>query len=1143
MAQSKFPESSIILREYGEGLLQRLAHSKRVLNGPARPFLLSDASFNKLVAILPKKFPDFDPSIDRTVGYDMFQSRAKQIYEQLEPIYYSFVDCQKFTRSALAILTTGTSFSDYKMDENLNVTTNFLELLSLYSKAIMALSTFEEAKIVSIAFARAHQLQKSLAEPDYQAFAPFLQSLSADPLKMMQEETKGIQQASSKALLNLFKTYAQIRTVSALRDSGAFNFIQKPEDVPKPVIDKVHHQMLYGDKMLGWILFGYLAVPEALGAPGAVELLKTAISEGWVQTIKDNLTVSLQVDFNTTFGSYKSKAAALKDKKKTLKEGIAKQLESPMRHREFRTFIRHELHTLLCLFQDEPGLLAPKFLMVLDALQLAREEILWYFRHAKAALPKNAKKQIFEEEFKDIKIAELIDLMTTFKQLLKEHKSLVQNYYVEYLRGCHSRELAASTDGTFANGIPGGAATIVESIKEEIKNARVDSDFRTTRLNWLRAECAFSANSAPQMLSKISTALSRFTLVMLHTRFIDEFDELVEDATSLHGLYSYRDQIQEYLVRGMQVTPVHTMALIKLIADFPTKVNRYNADEFNDVTTNSTTLVEKSLDEIAARIVALLNDVAKSYVSFDHQLTESNAAYKLLSTAPNYKPAKDFVPPVVPGSESDFKKRTEHNQLRAIEQNAWELCMTLNQYHEIVVYNSAYAPKEYLREKIQESFRKYVRSNAMVEIPGKDEKHIEQVIQRPSILESAINSYISALKLIENYLDLDIDDLLREVLMGESYVTALKKSGTLDWVDVDEGEVKYNGNLIGFYVQWYGDFISKKLTQPNIVFSPNRKCFASKTGMSFHAELYADLNEFKCLANLVGPYGIKLIEREVLKFVLASVNGIKDSISLNRLTLDELSKNYFNEPTCNETLKRLKDADAFLSRSISIGNALCFRELLHEALRWVSQEKIPHIYATVHASFKQYRTNTFMANEFIPLDTLAYDCGVNVGTADQALKKAISRAIGSADAPLLDLLPYMYAASFTSLTWKEADYKAIIEAHTNNIHTLAKAINFLVLAFKSVNTVNANEKEIVDQLKIFTEVSSVILLRMSRNLTVKDKTLPTNLPAVLIFLDLFLEESPLLTRDALESVFPYALLRNEWKALFTTKIAKKKGDY
>jgi hypothetical protein len=68
--------------------------------------------------------------------------------------------------------------------------------------------------------------------------------------------------------------------------------------------------------------------------------------------------------------------------------------------------------------------------------------------------------------------------------------------------------------------------------------------------------------------------------------------------------------------------------------------------------------------------------------------------------------------------------------------------------------------------------------------------------------------------------------------------------------------------------------------------------------------------------------------------------------------LDELQKCYVTENTAVETLKKLRDADGFISRSVAIGNALCFRELLHEAVRWISQEKIPHIYGVIHASFK-----------------------------------------------------------------------------------------------------------------------------------------------------------------------------------------------
>jgi len=258
--------------------------------------------------------------------------------------------------------------------------------------------------------------------------------------------------------------------------------------------------------------------------------------------------------------------------------------------------------------------------------------------------------------------------------------------------------------------------------------------------------------------------------------------------------------------------------------------------------------------------------------------------------------------------------------------------------------------------------------------------------------------------------------------------------------------------------------------------------------------------------------------------------------------LDELAKVYHNETACNEALKKLKDADNFVNKSVSIGNALCFRELLHEALQQVVQEKLPFIFETTTVGFNQYRRNTFMATELLPTDLLAMDCGINMGTADQALKKFLSKAIGSADAPLWDLLPYMYAASFTSQVWRDAQYRPAIEGYTNNAHTLAKCINDLIVAFKSITMSNQlDEKEITNLLKEFVEVSSVILLRMARsiNLAKQEKHTPVDFPSVIIFMDLFISASPLLTQEVLESCLPYSLLRNEWKSIYSSGKAKE----
>jgi len=278
------------------------------------------------------------------------------------------------------------------------------------------------------------------------------------------------------------------------------------------------------------------------------------------------------------------------------------------------------------------------------------------------------------------------------------------------------------------------------------------------------------------------------------------------------------------------------------------------------------------------------------------------------------------------------------------------------------------------------------------------------------------------------------------------------------------------------------------------------------------------------------------------------VNTIKDYVSHNRAALEELKAGFQNENACNEALKKIKDADNFILKSIAIGNALHLRKILHEALRLSIEDRTGYIFNTVHNCFKEYRRNTFMAPELLTIDQMAMDCGIEVGTADQALKKFLTKAIGSADAPLWDLLPYMYAASINSSVWKDSQYKPVVEAYSNNIHTLAKCINDLIIAFKSITISAPDEKEIVSLLQKFVEVGSMILLRLAK-VPKTEKHGPADFPSMVIFMDKFIEECPLLPRNILENYLPYALLRTEYRICYssTNKVLakyemKKEGD-
>jgi hypothetical protein len=60
------------------------------------------------------------------------------------------------------------------------------------------------------------------------------------PIKAMQEEFKSLSASLGKTLVNLMPLYTKLRTVPMLRKEGAINITLKPEDMAKPIIDKVN---------------------------------------------------------------------------------------------------------------------------------------------------------------------------------------------------------------------------------------------------------------------------------------------------------------------------------------------------------------------------------------------------------------------------------------------------------------------------------------------------------------------------------------------------------------------------------------------------------------------------------------------------------------------------------------------------------------------------------------------------------------------------------------------------------------------------------------------------------------------------------------------------------------------------------------
>lgn len=82
-------------------------------------------------------------------------------------------------------------------------------------------------------------------------------------------------------------------------------------------------------------------------------------------------------------------------------------------------------------------------------------------------------------------------------------------------------------------------------------------------------------------------------------------------------------------------------------------------------------------------------------------------------------------------------------------------------------------------------------------------------------------------------------------------------------------------------VHRYSEVLLRRVSAGNICYSPNQRAFVSLTAdgaVPFNAEEFSDIGELRALAELVGPYGMKLLNETLTWHVASQVQELKVSI-------------------------------------------------------------------------------------------------------------------------------------------------------------------------------------------------------------------------------------------------------------------------
>lgn len=462
-----------------------------------------------------------------------------------------------------------------------------------------------------------------------------------------------------------------------------------------------------------------------------------------------------------------------------------------------------------------------------------------------------------------------------------------------------------------------------------------------------------------------------------------------------------------------------------------------------------------------------------------------------------------------PGDESYRKTREDLTTMDKLHMALTELCFAINYCQIVNVWDYSFAPREYLYQHLETRF-----SRALVGMVMYNSETME--IAKPSELLASVRAYMNVLQTVEHYVNIDMTRIFNNCLLQQTQ-------------QIDSHGEK---TISSHYNSWYSDVLLRKVSGGNIVFSSNQRAFVaiSPEGcIPFNPEEFSDYNELRSLAELIGPYGIKLINEQLMWHIANQVQELKRMVSMNKETLIILRSNFDKPDIMKEHFKRLQHVDNVLQRMTIIGVILSFRQLLQEALLDVLEQRIPFLVSSV----KDFQNHVPGGDPLKTVSEMASASGLKCKVDPTLLNalRAQKPEIDEGEHLTVLLLMVFVAVSIPKLAKNDQSfYRASLEAHTNNIHCLALAVNDIFGALFTI----CGQNDIEDRMAEFLALASSSLLRLGQETEKEDIK---NRESIYLLLHEIVKESNFLTQDLLESCFPYALIRNAYHAVYKNEMS------
>uniref|UniRef100_A0A8C2JGD1 NCK associated protein 1 like n=1 Tax=Cyprinus carpio TaxID=7962 RepID=A0A8C2JGD1_CYPCA len=1116
--QFKLAEKLVILNDRGQGVLIRMNHIKKVFtDSKRRPSYFTEKSNESAVKYINRKFPN----IDIRGGSQHLSSIQKQksaVLEGLHSYYESFIDVMEFRDNVYELLNTIDAcqcFFDIAV--NFDLTKNYLDLIVTYASVFYMLSRIDDKKAIVGLYNCAYEFSNGNSDPSFPRLGQMFIEYD-HPWKKLSEEFGPHTKSVTGALLSLRMLYPR-RNLSAdqWRSAQLLSLLASPAAMLSPTCcDTMACEYLSTEVMERWILIGFLLCHSSLNTNAdSQNLWKTALRSGlYLTVIRDEVLNihKLSEDFFDGLKGYSKRIPDIKECKDYVITNCGAL------RREKRNFLRNALKELTKVLEDEPALLGPKALYVFMALSFSRDEVLWLVRHAE-----NIPKTKTPEDYADSQLAELLYHMEKLRTLLAQHRYVIQRYHLQYLSQYDALVLNDIIQGMYV--CPEEESVLMSSFVSTLSamslkhlDAGEEFDLKAFRLDWLRLQAYTSTGKAPLALKDYPDLAKVMNMAQFHTRMMDSVNELLCETADLSILCFHARVFEKLFSQSSEDVSMqrYLTAFPVICSHFSQCLHALCPEEVSTVKNQSLKLCVSFLEEISRQTCTVVLEICAEQCNLHEKLLPKHSA-ETISTARNKKlkkslPKKGDVPKEKPGTESLRKDRAIVTNLDKMHQALTELCASYSICADFTVFKHIIVPAEFLLSQLEIRLNKVI-----VQMANYNQSTHE--IARPSDLLAGIQAYVTSLHSLSCYINIDVTRLVKNVLLQQTQPLDSYGSQTITTL----------------YTNWFLEGLLRQASSALIVHCPTTQCFVNQNTeneQSFHAEEYADICGLRSLAELIGPYGLKFLNENLMWHIISQVGELKKLVSDNMDVLVQMRANFENPDAMSDLQKKLTGCENVLKRMTIIGVILSFRSMVQEALGEIMDRHCPFIMRPIKCL-----KDLISPEGDIKVTLSVYEMASAAGLPceiDPALVSAIAN-MQTDNSSIEDefkitcLLLVFIAVSLPTLCLDpNSFYSRAQGGHQNNIHCLATAVNHIAAAMFTVQRKNTRI-----QLQEFLKVASSILLQLGQNV---ERMEIKNRDSIYVILHMIVEQSPFLSQDMLETCFPYVLLRNAYREVHKTFI-------